>query len=190
MKCKLCGAFPLDAEGEQRQAAYDAETARADRAGAEIIELGKDKQTLMTGMSVLKERAEKAEAACVELLELAKWCANADGHTWAVQVKAKGEAILAQPHPGSRFLELVSELQAWEKREVQRVSTFEKEGRDADAYKRTVILIHELLTKRGFESCMQSREQTPEETEAMLNRIPPKNRLLDLAQIVEGLPKY
>ena len=110
MKCKLCGAFPLDAEGEQRQAAYDAETARADRAGAEIIELGKDKQTLMTGMSVLKERAEKAEAACVELLELAKWCANADGHTWAVQVKAKGEAILAQPHPGQRYLDLEEHL--------------------------------------------------------------------------------
>ena len=90
---------------------------KRDRAEAEIIELGKDKQTLMTGMGVLKEQLADAEAACASLVELigdmvhhdeavSNGCyATMEEHNAAVKsITDRIEGV--HEHPGSRFLDL------------------------------------------------------------------------------------
>ena len=104
MKCKLCGAFPLDAEGEQRQAAYHAETARAD----------------------------KAEAGCAAwssaVREFVYWRLHYqspeevehEGDQFEKAVEGLNE-MLKQPHPGQRYLELAQIVEGLPKLEEARI---------------------------------------------------------------------
>lgn len=88
-------------------AAYDAETARADRAEAAVKE--RDEIILET-----HRRAEQGEAGCAAVLEIAKkavwWFTHCPltPQERLDQAKALRDVELAvnQPHPGSRFLDL------------------------------------------------------------------------------------
>ena len=89
MKSKLCGAFPLDAEGEQRQAAYDAESARADKAEA--------------GCAAWYDGVDKLLAFIREKYPN-DW---KDGTYQYLCLHHKHLAVLLdQPHPGQRYLDL------------------------------------------------------------------------------------
>ena len=90
MKCKLCGAFQLDAESEQRQAAYDAERQRREAAEADN--------------AAVREAGQKA------YLEALAWIHDQLDGTSSLKdelskIKPLQEVLWAD-HPGSRFLEL------------------------------------------------------------------------------------